>query len=156
MRWQSLEDAATSFAQNYFNARYVIDAKHMNGNMDHPYRTQGFDVVFVKADGTLVIGEAKSGDAMTELTALGAGRRGVAQLETNLDVVRARVEMDETIPDSVRASILRQIDERSFETHLYLAPNTNIPSGRLDVYQEVLGRPLDAIYILPEAPPARD
>ena len=103
-----------------------------------------------------MIGEAKSGSSMTSLTAFGAGENGISQLETNLGVVRARVEMDETIPEGVRASLLRQIDERSFETHLYLAPNTNVPTRHLDVYQEMLGRPLDAIYILPEAPPARD
>ena len=156
LRWQSLEDAATSFARNYFDARYVIDAKHMNGALDHPNSTQGFDLVFVTPDGRLVIGEAKSGQQTREITAFGAGRRGEEQLDLNLRVLRERVERDLSIPDDVKQSIVRQIDTRSFETHLYIPPRTTIRARDLDIFQEALGRPLDAIYILPEELPALD
>src|SRR5690606_12716176 len=151
LRWQSLEDAATSFAQNYFKARYVIDAKHRNGRPD-PDATNGFDVVFIKEDGTLVIGEAKSGAQMSSLTAFGGGVRGETQLVTNLTVLRQNVLNDPNIPRDVKDRILEQIDTRSFETHLYISPTTTIPEGLLDVFQSILGRPLDAIYILPETP----
>jgi RHS repeat-associated protein len=68
LRWQWLEDAAKSFARREFNAEYVFDAKHRGGQI-HPLGTNGFDVVFVKPDGTLVIGEAKSGARINEITA---------------------------------------------------------------------------------------
>ena len=153
-RWRALEDAAESFARKYFNATHVINAKQNNGTAN-PGGSNGFDLVFVNQQGRLVIGEAKSG-RVTPITAFGGGARGAAQLELNLRVLRDNVSQDMTIPRSVRDDIIRQIDARSFETQLYLSPTSNIPNGRLDVFTTHLGRPLDAIYILPEAPPARD
>jgi hypothetical protein len=149
LRWQSLEDAAIAFARNYFDARYVINAKHRNGR-PLPNGTNGFDVVFVKSDGTLVIGEAKSGATVDSITAFGGGPRGEAQLVTNLTVLRRNVLNDPNIPPDVKDNILRQIDTRTFETHLYVSPSTTIREGSLDVFQDILSRPLDAIYVLPE------
>jgi hypothetical protein len=77
-------------------------------------------------------------------------------LELNLLVLRGRVQLDQSIPPGVKARILEQIDTRTFETHLYISPSSNIPEGRLNVFPDVLGRPLDAVYILPETPAARD
>jgi len=128
----------------------VINAKHMNGNLDHPNPVHGFDIVYIKEDGTLVIGEAKSGRRATKLTAFGGGDGGKDTLDLNLWVVKQRVEHDPTIPEHIKEKIFDQIENRTFETHLYVPPTTTIPSGYLDVFPELLGRPLDAIYILPE------
>ncbi len=155
MRWISLEAAAISFARNFFHARYVINAKHRNGRPD-PNATNGFDVVFVKEDGTLVIGEAKSGAEVDDITAFGGGARGERQLITNLTVLRRNVLNDPNIPPDIKDNILQQIDTRSFETHLYISPTTTIPHGTLDVFPNIIGRPLDAIYILPEDVPRVD
>lgn len=149
-RWQALEAGAIEFAKNYFGAKYVINAKHMNGNLDHPNPVHGFDIVYIKEDGTLVIGEAKSGRRATKLTAFGGGDGGKDTLDLNLWVVKQRVEHDPTIPEHIKEKIFDQIENRTFETHLYVPPTTTIPSGYLDVFPELLGRPLDAIYILPE------
>lgn len=153
-RWRVFEDAAESFVRAYFNPRYVIDARHNNGNPSQ-HGSNGFDIVFVNQEGKLVIGEAKSG-TVTPITAFGGGVRGEAQLELNLEVLRDSIRTDTRIPEDVKIDLLRQIDSRTFATHLYISPSSSIPEGRLDIYQEILGKPLDAVYILPEELPARN
>lgn len=147
-RWRVFEDAAESFVRAYFKPRYVINARHNNGS-PNPDGANGFDVVFVNQQGRLVIGEAKSG-TVTPITAFGGGARGEAQLELNLEVLRTSIRLDPSIPEATKLELLRQIDSRTFETQLYVSPTSTIPQGRLDVYQQMLDRPLDAIYILPE------
>jgi hypothetical protein len=61
------------------------------------------------------------------------------------------VEADATLSPTMRRDILRQIDNRTFETELFLAPGGTVPAGRLDVFQDNLGRPLDRVIVLPES-----
>lgn len=152
-RWRVFEDASESFVRAYFNPRFVINARHNNGRPDLN-GSNGFDLVFVNQEGRLVIVEAKSG-RVTLLTAFGAGARGQRQLDTNLRVLADRIEGDPSIPRHVKDDLLEQIETRSFETQLHVSPTSTIPNSRLDVFEEMLGRPLDAIYILPEELAAR-
>lgn len=153
-RWRVFEDAAESFVRAYFNPSYVINARHNNGSFN-PDGSNGFDVVFVNEQGRLVIGEAKSG-RVTPITAFGGGARGEMQLELNLEVLIQRIRADVSIPDHVKDDLIRQVETRTFETQLYISPTSSIPMERLNVFQEMLGRPLDAIYILPENLAARN
>ena len=145
----AFEGAVMRFLRGHHEPRYITQPKLPNSN-------QGFDVAYLRADGKLVIGEAKSNNGrMSPLTAFGANNPTI--LTRNLERLQQVIDGDFAAGRISRAdydSMTRQISNRSFETELYVSSNTNIPSGLLDVFQTRLGRALDRVIVLTENAPA--
>ncbi|SOD25343.1 filamentous hemagglutinin [Variovorax sp. YR752] len=141
------ERASISYAQATENVVAVVDARQSNGN--------GFDPSYIKqnADGgyQLVIVEDKSG-TVGKLTAFGEGSRGEAQLNRNLAQLRAKIESDATIPDNAREAALEQIDNKTFQTQLFLGPTSNPSQAALDAMRSATGgrTSVTSVVVLPK------
>jgi len=146
-RGTALEQAAVAYARGYHGATHVWQPQWQQGAA-----LRGLDIAYLRPDGKLVIGEAKAHSGnINDLTAFGSTR--LETLELNLAKLRELVEQDRSLSVEMRRNVLRQIDNRTFETELFLAPKGNVPDPKLDVLQDRLGRPLDRVIVLPEGPP---
>ncbi|WP_035336811.1 hypothetical protein [Acinetobacter junii] len=118
-----------------------------------------FDLAYLRADGKLVLVEAKSNSGnISDITAFGAGKNGLGQLEKNIDEFTkmldrqlASRQIDRRTYDQITA----QLKNKTFETELYVGSRSNVPASKLKVYSDNIGKPLDRVIVMPEIIPVK-
>lgn len=140
------ERAAIAYVNATENVVAVIDARQANGN--------GFDPSYIKKnpDGSyqLVIVEDKSG-AMGKITAFGEGARGEAQLDRNLSQLLEKIRTSD-MPNDARMAAMSQIQNRTFETQLFVGPTSNPMQAQLDLLRTATKgqNAVSSIVVLPK------